>query len=380
MTHQERVMAALEHREPDRLPMDLGSARFTGMVKPAYERLCQYLGFGKPGPIIDRMMQLVQMDERVLQYLDIDTRGFGQGSPDRGGDIDLDEENWRDEWGVVRRKPPGCHYYEMVSSPLSGRITAQTIANYPFPDPTDPGRFRGLRDIAKRLHEETDYAVIYNARINMVHTTQYLRGFEDWFLDLGQDHELFRCLMEAVTENLLELNRRALMEVGDNIDVVAYGDDVGQQDRPICSLKNYRQFIRPYHERMMEVIRHHTKAKTLYHTCGSVYLYVDDFIELGIDALNPVQVRAKNMEPARLKEEFGDRIAFWGGIDTQHLLPHGTSEDIIANVKRMFELLGKRGGYVLNSVHNVQPDVPPENIVALFQAGRECAYPVPVEH
>lgn len=146
MTHRERLLSALNHCEPDRLPMDLGSARFTGMVKGAYDKLRQYLGIGEPGPIVDRMMQVEQVDERVLQYLDVDARGFGQGAPDAGGDVDLDEETWRDEWGIVRRMPPGCQYYDMVSSPLSGKITARTIAHYPFPDPTDPGRFRGLRE------------------------------------------------------------------------------------------------------------------------------------------------------------------------------------------------------------------------------------------
>ena len=357
--------------------MDLGSARFTGMVKPAYEKLCHQLGFGETGAMVDRMQQLVEMDERVLCYLDVDARAFGQNPPDQGGDVDLDEVRWLDEWGVIRRKPPGCHFYEMETSPLAGSITAQHIARYPFPDPTNPGRFHGLREKAKQLHEHTDYAVIYNARFHIVHMTQYLRGFEDWFMDLAQDRDLFHCLMEAVAENLFELNRRALTEVGEFIDIVAFGDDVGQQDRPVCSLANYRKLIRPYHERVIELIRAKTKAKVLYHTCGSVYLYINDFIDMGMDALNPVQVSAKNMEPGRLKREFGDRITFWGGIDSQHLLPQGSPDEVRQEVQRMFELMGKDGGYVLASVHNIQPDVPPENVLALFQAGRECTYPVP---
>jgi uroporphyrinogen decarboxylase len=376
MTHRERVLAALEHREPDRVPMDLGSARFTGMVKPAYERLCRHLGFGETGPMVDRMQQLVEMDERVLQYLDVDARAFGQNPPDEGGDLDLDAERWLDEWGVIRRKPPGCHFYEMETSPLSGNITPQHIARYPFPDPTDPGRFRGLREKAKQLHEQTEYAVIYNARFHVVHMTQYLRGFENWFMDFAQDQNLFHCLMEAVAENLFELNRRALSEVGEFIDIVAFGDDVGQQDRPVCSLASYRKLIRPYHERALDIIHSKTKAKTLYHSCGSVYPFINDFIDMGIDALNPVQVTAKNMEPGRLKREFGDRITFWGGIDSQHLLPQGSPDQVRQEVQRMFELMGKDGGYVLTSVHNIQPDVPTENVLALFQAGRECVYPV----
>ncbi len=373
MTHRERLLAALEHREPDRVPMDLGTARFTGIVKGAYENLCSHLGFGQAGPVIDRMQQLVDPDERVLQHLDVDARAFAQGAPDRGADVDLGEGRYRDEWGVVRRQPPGCPYYDLEVCPLAGELTPEKLARYPWPDPTDPGRFRGLREQALRLRQ-TGYAVIYSARLNLVHTTQYLRGFEDWFLDMGQDHALFQSLMQACWEVLAELNRRALGEVGDLIDVVAYGDDIGMQDRPICSLPLYRKLIRPFQEQVVGLIRAHTGAKILYHTCGSVYRYLPDFIDMGIDAINPVQVSAKDMEPGRLKREFGERIAFWGGIDTQRLLPRGTPEEVRAEVRRMFELMGAGGGWVLSSVHNIQPDVPPENVLAMLAAGRECVY------
>src|SRR5690242_21418973 len=186
MTHRERVLAALEHRAPDRVPMDLGSARFTGMVNAAYERLCAHLGFGKPGAILDRMQQVVEIDEAVLQYLDVDVRAFVQGAPARGGDVELPGNRYSDEWGVVRLQRPGCHYYELDSSPLAGEITAATIARHPFPDPADPGIVRGLRQRARKLRD-SGYAVMYGARFNAVHTTQFLRGFEDWYMDLGRD-------------------------------------------------------------------------------------------------------------------------------------------------------------------------------------------------
>ncbi len=374
MTHRERVLAALEHREPDRVPMDLGSARVTGMVRGAYDRLRRRLGFGELGPCIDTMQQLYEIDERVLEYLDVDVRAVSLGAPDRGGDELLPDGRHRDEWGVVRVKPEGSHYYDLQQSPLAGPVTAADIARYRFPDPTDPGRVRGLRERARRLKEATDYAVMFNARYHLVHQTQYLRGFEDWYCDLAGDHDLFQALMEAVLDILLELNRRAYEQLGDLVDIVAFGDDVGLQDRPVCSLPMYRKLIRPFQERIVAHIRAHTRAKIFYHTCGSVYAYIPDFIEMGIDALNPVQVRAKNMEPERLKREFGGRIAFWGGIDTQHILPHGTPEEVSAEVRRMFSVMGPGGGWVLAAVHNIQPDVPPENVLAMFETGRQCVY------
>ena len=366
MTHRERVLAALEHRQPDRVPKDLGSSRVTGMVKASYEKLCEHLGFGKPGPVVDRMQQVVAIDEEVLRYFDVDVRAISQGAPDRGGDTELGPNRYRDEWGVVRRQPEGCHYYELELSPLAGEITAQHIARYSWPDPADSGRFRGLREAARLLRETTDFAIMYNARFHPVHLTQYLRGFNDWYIDLGGDQDLFACLMQAVTEILLEWNRLALRELGDYIDLVSFGDDVGTQDRAVCSLPVYRRLIRPAHERFVQMVREHTRAKIFYHTCGSVYAYLPDFIDIGIDALNPVQVTARNMQPERLKQEFGDRIAFWGGIDSQRILPQGTPAEVRAETSRMSYLMGAGGGYVLAAVHNIQPDVPPANICALF--------------
>jgi uroporphyrinogen decarboxylase len=371
MTHRERVITALEHRQPDRVPKDLGSSRVTGMVKASYERLRAYLGFGKPGAVVDRMQQVVAMDEDILRYFDVDVRAISQGAPDQGGDIELSENRYQDEWGVVRCQPPGCHYYDLERSPLAGEITAGDIARYPWPDPTDPGRFRGLRDEARRLRDETDFAIMYNARFHPVHMTQYLRGFEDWYLDLGANHALFSCLMDAVSSVLLEWNRLALRELGEYIDLVSFGDDVGTQDRAVCSLPVYRRQIRPAHERFLQMVREHSNAKIFYHTCGSVYAYIPDFMDMGIDALNPVQVTARNMQPERLKLEFGDRISFWGGIDSQRILPRGTPDDVRAEVRRMSELMGAHGGYVMAAVHNIQPDVPPENLCALFGAGKD---------
>ncbi len=266
-----------------------------------------------------------------------------------------------------------------ICAPARSRAksTPRPSPRYPFPDPSDPGRFRGLRERALRIRQETDYALIFNARFHLVHQTQYLRGFADWFMDLAGDQPLFRCLMDAVLDVLIAMNRPALAAIGDLVDIVAMGDDVGMQDRPVCSLDLYRQVLRPYQERIVAVIREHTSAKILYHTCGSVYRYIPDFIDIGIDALNPVQVSARHMDPERLKREFGDRMAFWGGIDSQHLLPFGTPEEVRAGVRRMFETMGSDGGYVLAAVHNIQPDVPPENIVAMFSAARECVYQAP---
>lgn len=170
----------------------------------------------------------------------------------------------------------------------------------------------------------------------------------------------------CVPEILLEWNRLALREAGEFINLVSFGDDVGLQDRAVCALPVYCRLIRPAHGRFIQMVHEHSRARIFYHTRGSVYAYLPDFIDIGIDALNPVQVTAKNMQPERLKREFGERICFWGGIDSQHILPGGTPGEVRAELGRMSELMGANGGYVLSAVHNIQPDVPPENVCALF--------------
>jgi len=374
MTHRERVLAALDHGQPDRMPLDLGSARFTGIMKGAYDALRQHLGFGAPGAIVSRMGQTVEVDERILRHFDIDVRGFSAGSRDRGGDQELGGERYRDEWGVIRSQPPGSAYYDIETNPLAGSITPATIASYPWPDPADPGPLRGTRERAERLQKETDYAVMFNARLSLVHTTQYLRGFEPWCIDLAENSPVFHALMEAVLETMIESHRRVLREIGDVIDLISFGDDLGMQDRPLCSVPTYRRMIRPYQERIVEMIRSHTNARIVYHTCGSVYRLMGELISLGIEAVNPVQLSAKDMDPVRLKREFGSRIAFWGGMDSQRILPSGSPAEVRTEVRRLFEILGEGGGYVLASVHNIQQDVPPENIVAMFEKGSECHY------
>ena len=272
MTHRERLVAALEHREPDRVPIDLGGSRSAGMVRAAYDRLREQLGFGEEGLIHDRMQQVVAMDERVLQYLDVDVRGFAYGARDVRLGADVGEGRYRDDWGIVRYQPPGSPYYDLEHCPLAGEITVADVARYPWPDPTDAGMYRGLREEARRLHYETDYAVMFNARFSIVQHAQYLRGFEDWYTDLGADHDIYEAVTSAVTDAMVEMNRRALAEVGDLVDVISWADDVGTQDRTICSVADYRTYIKPYHQRAMDTIREFApRAKVYYHSCGSVY-------------------------------------------------------------------------------------------------------------
>ena len=318
---------------------------------------------------------VVVMDERVMEHLDVDVRGFAYGERDVPLAADLGNDRYRDDWGIVRWKPESSPYFDLEVSPLAGNVSIADVAEYAWPDPTDPGLYRGLREQARYLHEETDYAVMFNARFSIVQHAQYLRGFMDFYMDLGAGHEMFHAVMTAITDVMVEINRRALAEVGEFVDVVSWADDVGSQDRTMCSVADYQKHIKPYHARAMDTIGEFApQAKTYYHSCGSVYDFIPDFIDLGMTALNPIQITATNMEPERLKADFGDRIAFWGAVDSQRILPFASAEDVRAEVRRLFGILGPEGGWVLAAVHNIQPDVPPENVLALIEEGRSCRY------
>jgi uroporphyrinogen decarboxylase len=204
-----------------------------------------------------------------------------------------------------------------------------------------------------------------------VHTSQYLRGFEDWFMDLAADEKLATALFDAILDINMGICEELLKEVGDDIDVINTSDDLGLQDRLMFSQATYRNLIKPRHKKYFELIHKMSPAKVFFHTCGAVESLVGELIDVGVDILNPVQVSAKGMDPAVLKKKYGKDISFWGAIDTQHLLPHGSPEDVKKEVERMIDVLGADGGYVLCGVHNLQPDVPVENILAMYQHARE---------
>ena len=237
MTHRERVMAALSHEEPDRVPIDLGSTRDSSIVIEGYERLKRKYGVQDENTLTSRMMQVVDVNEQILQALDIDTRGVFPATPP---DEMTGESSYRDEWGVERVKPPGSYYYDQISFPLAGEITLSDIVHYPWPDPDDPIRRQGLKDRVKAIREQTGCAVVLNLPSAFVHTSQYLRGFEDWFMDIAADRKLIGALFDAVLEINLAVCKVILEEVGADADVLLASDDLGLQDRLMISPRAYR--------------------------------------------------------------------------------------------------------------------------------------------
>lgn len=379
MTHRERVRAALNHQEPDRVPKDLSGAVGDAITAIAYRNLLDYLGLrDRPIKIDHKMTQTALVDEDVLRRFDIDFRRVELGSPDAWQDKWLDGDRYMDEWGVIRARPAGGYYYDLVpeGSPMRDMDTIEAVERYPWPNPLDPGRFRGLRERAKQLHEDTDYAVVLVLNCSFFLRCGELRGWENFFMDLAANREFAEYLMDRYLDIRLAIAGKGLEEAGQYADVVVCStDDLAGTDRPLVSPRIFHELIKPRMKRTFDFFKERTDAIRFFHCDGAIYSMMQDFIDVGVQALNPVQVSAVGMgDTKKMKAEFGDKLVFWGAIDTHHVLPHGTPDDVRQEVKQRIADLGPGGGYVVCSVHNIQPEVPGANTAAMFDAVDEFGW------
>jgi uroporphyrinogen decarboxylase len=381
MTSRERVLKTLNHETPDRVPIDLGGNQ-TGIHKNAYRALIQHLGLPDDIRIMDAVQQLARPCEEVLQRFHVDTRYIAAGAADnwKGGIVKTqrDGRNWddlTDEFGIRWSMPEDASYYMDITLHPLAKATRADLADYPWPKGDDASRFAGLRERALTLKQETPYAVVSGISGVVYEICWYLRGLEQWFCDLMGDPEFCEAMLEQTLKFWLDWFRVFLDEVGDVVDVIMIGDDLAGQNGPLFSPAIYRRLVKPRHKRLVQYIRSRTGARIWYHTCGACMDFIPDLIDNGVHVLNPVQVSARNMDPLELKSRFGRQIAFWGGgVDAQHILPRGTPQEVAANVRRNLQALMPGGGYVFNNVHNIQGEVPAENIVALFDTAYECGF------
>ena len=371
MTHRERVLAALNLKEPDRVPVDFGSTIATTIIQPAYEKLQDFLGIRHEIQFMAKRGRTMIPDERVLQRFDIDTRPILLGDFKGGASREIDSETLIDVWGTTWKRAPDGHFINADGPFQKVEPTLEVLERFSWPDPNTPSLYAGLREKVEFLRKTTDYALILNLPVGIVHHCQFMRGFAEWLMDLHLNPEFACALMDRIADVWIRIAQNAIDEVGGDIDVISWGDDVAAQKDPFMSPKTYRDLIKPRHKRMIQSLKSRCGAKIWYHSCGSVRLLIEDLIDAGIDCLNPVQVSARDMEPLQLKKEFGNRLSFWGGIDTHRVLPFGTPDEVRREARRMIDCLGKGGGYVLASVHNIQAEVPPQNIAALFDEARE---------
>jgi uroporphyrinogen decarboxylase len=372
ITSRERFTLALNHREPDRVPIDLGSIASTIRTVEAYDRLKNFLGLAVNKKIRHFADEHVIPDEEILQALHVDTFYLRMNVPKTWERVRLDKYTVVNEWGVPWTKTPGSFYTFPASHPMK-TASLEEVEKFPWPDPNEPSRFEGLRERAKRLFDRTDYALVAEGTtgVGVFDMSWHLRGMENIFMDMIIHPEFTQALFQRLTDYYVAVYKSYLQAVGDYIQMVIYYEDLSGQDGPLISPALYRRFVKPCHRKIFQAIRDYTAAKLCVHTCGSVYAFLDDYVELGVDVLNPVQVSARDMEPGRLKEKYGSTLSFHGAIDTQRFLPWATPAQVKEEVRRIIGILGPGGGYLFTSCHSIQPDVPPENILALFSAAVE---------
>jgi uroporphyrinogen decarboxylase len=409
MTSRQRVLAAIAHKEPDRLPIDQGSMRSTGITAIAYNRLKQHLGItGGITYLYDLIQQLAEPEQWYLDRFRVDAIDLGRaftlrenlqpwtlpdGSaalapqwfrPERadGGLLVRDAEGT-----VIARMPAGALYFDQACHPLSGpdglhnyeplaekmgKVSWAALPAAPYEEPLTDQHLEEIAAAARRLYETTEYAISLSAGCNLLEWSQFLFGCENTWLYMAGEKKKFGMFLDRLVEHHLETLRRLLPRVRGYIQVLVLGDDLGMQSGPQMSRETYRALFYPRHKRIYRYAREQSGAHIFLHCCGGVYQLIPDLIDAGVEILNPVQTSARYMEPERLKREFGRDVTFWGGgCDTQMVLPGATPEQVREHVRRRLEVLMPGGGFVFSQVHNVMADVPPENVVAMLDAAFE---------
>ncbi len=382
MNSRQRVLTSLNHKEPDRVPFDMGGTVVTGIQAKAYKRLRQYLGLPeKEIKIIDIFQQLAQVDDDVMECLKVDVRNVSPRST-ASFKIEIKETEdgaysyFYDEYGVGWRMPKdGGLYYDMFAHPLSGELSLEDVDRYALPDPLDPSRFAGLREAAVKILEEEQRALIIgNMSAGIFELYMWTRGYKDGYASWAGEPELAKKMLYKFMDLQLAYWEK-MFEVMDGIpiDVVQMADDFAGQNGMLISPRSYRKLLKPFHKEMFDYIHSKTDAKIFIHSCGSILPVIPDLIEIGVEVLNPVQVSAAGMDSAELKREFGKDVTFWGGgVDTQNAFDEShTPEEVRADVRRRLEDFMPGGGFIFTTVHNIQGNVPPENIMAMWETVQE---------
>jgi uroporphyrinogen decarboxylase len=373
------------------VPIDLGAMRSTGITALAYRRLKEHLGITEGDIYVyDTGQQLAVVEPSILDLFGLDAVPLDldqllgwqpytlpDGHPARivagfttetvpDGSVYQLEDGQR-----VRYRPSSSHYFYRIYHPLAEATTPADIERFPPWTYTDE-ELALLSNRARYLYENTDYAIMGNFGGSILEAGQDLRGWEQFMIDLAQGGPFLEAFLEKLTEFHLTSLARYLDAVGPYIQIIVMVDDLGTQQGLQISPQTYRRWIKPCHTRIYGYVhQHYPEVYIFLHSCGSIYPLIPDLIEAGVQILNPVQISAAGMDPVRLKREFGADLTFWGGgCDTQHTLPYGTPEEVAAEVRRLLGIFAPGGGYVFNQVHNIQADVPPENIVAMLETAR----------
>jgi len=393
MTPRERIVEAMNHRETDVLPIDFGAMRSTGISAIAYNRLKEYLGIkGKPARLYDVFQQLAEPEPEIVERLGGDVVQAHRLCPAFGIKIDrwkpgklqdgsecmvpegynpmADEKgDWviKDGETVMAKMPLNGLYFDQVYRPYENAQTEDDIDAIRIEEVTDE-ELSFLEKEARELYETTDKAILFSFGGNILEAGQINWGFEKFYTDLALNPDLVHYWLNKLTDAYIRDLEKILAAVGKYINVIQFGDDLGTQEAPQISPAMYREMVKPYHSRQYQYVRNnYPNVKVFLHSCGAIFDLIPDLIDAGVEVLNPVQISAKGMDPVKLKKEFGSHLTFWGGgANMQYTVNTGTVDEIRKEVKELIDIFSPGGGFVFNQVHNIQSNVSPEKILAIY--------------
>lgn len=407
MTSRERVMAAINHKEPDYVPLDLGSTPSSGISAIAYNNLKKELGMtGGQTRIFDVVQQVAQPEMEILDRFGVDVldigRTFNEKDEDWHETVLADGSighypNWfhpekqpngdylvHDKEGtLIARMPVGATFFDQTYFPYQedypddfsdldhqmGKVLWSALVHSPWDHANDPDFYKTLREKTLKLRASTDKALMITCGCNLFEWGTFLRRIDNFLMDTYADEENVEALVEQLMIRHLATLEKVCESVGDIVDILRFGDDLGMDTGMFMSREKYQTLFKPYHTKLNEYVHTHSKMKTFLHSCGSLYPIIPDLIEAGYDVLNPVQTTAYQMDPEVLKREFGKDITFWGGgCNTRTVLNRATPKEVYEYTRRMIDIFNHDGGFVFNQEHNIMPDVPAVNILAMYQA------------
>lgn len=393
MNSRERVLTALKHKEPDEVPLDLGGTESSGMTANAWVKFMEYLNSSEIPRIFEPMQYVAYIPEKIANMFGVDTlnltpepKEWIKSTNPHGFDVFLPAQ-WKEQeiedgstiiknkdGKVIAKRPKGGIYFDSINPVMQNIDVEQdlgpyrnVIENFDWPSFADEG-IDALKSRAKHMHEQ-DKCVVFNLCCHLLAAAQIMRGFENAMMDMIVSPDFFNRLMEMLLEAYCRRIDTLAPSLKPYVDVVLLNDDLGFQNGPMLAPDHYRTMIKPFQKKLFAKAKQAFDAPLLFHSCGSVREFIPDFIEIGVDAINPVQVSAKGMDLVELKREFGKDLTFWGGgIDTQNILNRNTPEQVSDEIKRTLDVMASGGGFIFTQVHNIQPDVPPENVHSMLTA------------
>lgn len=373
MTRRENFLKIMAHETPDDITIDLGGNPLSTMEGDSQNMLLDFLGYERsrePGPLFGKTQKI---DEKILAFLDIDTRAVGTILTPYDSLFErIDEKTYIDEWGIKRRFTG--MYWDIMEYPLKGANTTD-LEKYKWPNPesVDLQLIDEYAKTAKHFHEKTDYVICGEHPVyGIFELGCWMCGFDDFLLKMVIDKDFVKRFFEIVLDYQKKVSKLYYSAIGPYIHYTSSGDDFATQTSLFISPEMFRELIKPYLKERIEYTKKLTDAFFLHHSCGNVHRIIPDLIDSGVEILNPIQPVGDGMEPELLKKNFGDDIVFHGGLDTQTVLPLGNKESVECSVEEIVSVMNTKGGYIFAAAHNIQEDVPPENVVHMFKAARKA--------